>query len=344
MRKLILSSLFLFFSFTFAGQEIGMAPETVYQLKITEEEPVLFIDVRDPVEIMFVGGTDMVDLNIPYMLVDRDSWNEERGTFELHLNPNFTTEVAQALADRNLPKDTLIVTMCRSGSERGKPSADALREAGFTNAHYVVNGFQGDAIKTGDDKGFRTQNGWQNSALPWTPKVDGNKVYRGAETKKAVDNNSHEKSDTKSVEVSDTTDTKTPSKNITTQKSPSVTTSNDDKTDINKEDASKSSTDPNGKKADIQKPNEELNQVNEDKGQAVEKESTASKDTKVITNQKQSSKMDDSEDNVKSTSATISDDKEETPQENINTDKEEDSKKLPSISNKEKEASDAVKL
>ncbi len=183
MRKLILSSLFLLTSFAFAGQEIGMAPEAVYQIKITEEEPMLFIDVRDPVEIMFVGGTDMVDLNIPYMLVDRNSWNEERGTFDLYLNPNFADEVTKALEERNLPKDTMIVTMCRSGSERGKPSADALREAGFSNAHYVVNGFQGDAIKTGDNKGFRTQNGWQNSSLPWTPTVDGDKIYKGLENK-----------------------------------------------------------------------------------------------------------------------------------------------------------------
>ncbi len=183
MRKFILSSLFIATSLAFAGQEIGMAPETVYQMKITEEEPVLFIDVRDPVEIMFVGGTDMVDLNIPYMIVDRDSWNEERGTFELNLNPDFAKEVAQALADRNLPKDTLIITMCRSGSERGEPSAEALRKAGFPNAHYVVNGFQGDAIATGNNKGFRTQNGWQNSTLPWTPKVDGDKIYRGSSAK-----------------------------------------------------------------------------------------------------------------------------------------------------------------
>ena len=43
--------------------------------------------------------------------------------------------------------------MCRSGSERGKPSADFLREAGL-NAYYVVNGFQGSAIKEGEHAGF----------------------------------------------------------------------------------------------------------------------------------------------------------------------------------------------
>ncbi|GHA02907.1 hypothetical protein GCM10007162_19030 [Ignatzschineria ureiclastica] len=307
MRKLILSSLFLLTSFAFAGQEIGMAPETVYQMKITEEEPVLFIDVRDPVEIMFIGGTDMVDLNIPYMLVDRDSWNEERGTFELHLNPNFTTEVAQALADRNLPQDTLIVTMCRSGSERGKPSADALREAGFTNAHYVANGFQGDAIKTGDNKGFRTQNGWQNSALPWTPKVDGNKIYRGAVNKRDTDNDTSDENkdnvQSQSVEKLDTTDTKELSNNISSQTPLSTATHNSDQADIKKEDSSQESINSSNKAVDLQKTKEE---------HKIATEATDSKNSKVITAPEQSSEI--------------------------------DSKKLPSIPTKEKEADDIITL
>lgn len=287
MRKLILSTLFLLTSFAFAGQEIGMAPETVYQMKITEEEPVLFIDVRDPVEIMFIGGTDMVDLNIPYMLVDRDSWNEERGTFELHLNPNFTTEVAQALADRNLPQDTLIVTMCRSGSERGKPSADALRKVGFTNAHYVVNGFQGDAIKTGDNKGFRTQNGWQNSALPWTPKVDGNKIYRGVVNKRDTDND-------------------TSSKNKDNVQSKSV---------------------------DLQKTKEE---------HKVATKATDSKESKVIMAPDQSSEIDSTKNDMKSSSLSTSNSKKATTEAESPTNLEIESKKLPSIPTKEKEADDII--
>lgn len=63
--------------------------------------------------------------------------------------------------------ETEIITMCRSGSERGKPSADFLRENGFPNARYVVNGFQGSSVKEGEHTGMRTQNGWQNSNLPW---------------------------------------------------------------------------------------------------------------------------------------------------------------------------------
>lgn len=178
MKKLILSSLFLLASWSFAAEEMGLTPQETYQLKMESETPVLFVDVRDPVEIMFVGSTDVVDLNIPFLIVDRTEWSDERGAFKMNKNNQFAEEVAAALEARNLPKETMIITMCRSGSERGKPSAEALRDAGFTNAHYVVNGFQGDVIKEGEMKGFRLQNGWQNSDLPWGAKMSGDKIYR----------------------------------------------------------------------------------------------------------------------------------------------------------------------
>jgi len=82
------------------------------------------------------------------------------------------------LAKRGLSSDAEIITMCRSGSERGEPSAAFLRENGFANARYVVNGFQGAALKDGPQAGFRLQNGWQNSGLPWSAKMNPEKIHR----------------------------------------------------------------------------------------------------------------------------------------------------------------------
>lgn len=159
------------------ADDIGLSARQVYELKTEGKEAIFFVDVRDPVEIMFVGSTDVVDGNIPFLLVDRYEVDESKGVFRMYRNPHFINEIKSALRERGLAEDTMVVTMCRSGSERGEPSADALREAGL-NAYYVVNGFQGSAIKEGEKAGFRTQNGWQNSALPWSPKMNAEKVYR----------------------------------------------------------------------------------------------------------------------------------------------------------------------
>lgn len=139
---------------------------------------VLFIDVRDPVEIMFTGWAEGVDANIPFLLVEREGWNEASGSFPMPRNPDFIAQVDAALAERGLGRDTPIITMCRSGSARGEPSATALREAGFENVYFVRYGFQGDVVQEGAMAGHRVKNGWQNEGLPWRPRMDAERIFR----------------------------------------------------------------------------------------------------------------------------------------------------------------------
>lgn len=156
----------------------GIELSELHNLIQTDPDKLLFIDVRDPVEIMFTGFTDTVDANVPFRLVDRTKWNNKKGVFSMPLNPSFVKEVEEQLKQKGLGKDALIVTMCRSGSARGKPSAEYLKRHGFSDARYLVNGFQGAAIKKGELKGLRVQNGWQNSGMPWQKKANPEKIYR----------------------------------------------------------------------------------------------------------------------------------------------------------------------
>lgn len=186
MKKLLMSALLssallstpFLSKAAFATADLGLSAQATYELVQKQAEQVLFIDVRDPVEIMFIGFTDTVDQNIPFLLVDRQEWQDEQQRFRMDRNPNFISQVEKALAAKGLNKDATIITMCRSGSERGLPSAEFLRQHGFTNAHYVEHGFQGDSIKEGEQKGFRLVNGWQNEQLPWQAKAHSNKIYR----------------------------------------------------------------------------------------------------------------------------------------------------------------------
>ena len=149
--------------FAVQAVELEISAKDAYAKTQQTEKPVLLVDVRDPVEIMFVGFTDAVDINIPFLVADRTKWNAERSIFPMERNPEFVEQIKAELAKRGLDEDTEVITMCRSGSERGEPSAKVLREAGLVNARFVVNGFQGDAIKEGPDAGKRVKNGWQNN-------------------------------------------------------------------------------------------------------------------------------------------------------------------------------------
>lgn len=178
IKQLILAASVCLATLPALAIDIAVAPGETY-LRVTQgDKNILFVDVRDPVEIMFVGFADTVHVNVPFMLVDRSAWDDKRNVFRLYQNPDFIRQIQAELDRRGLGKDAEIITMCRSGSERGEPSAAFLRASGFPNARFVIDGFQGPAVKDGPQAGLRIKSGWQNNGLPWSSRMNPEKVYR----------------------------------------------------------------------------------------------------------------------------------------------------------------------
>lgn len=178
IKSLVSGAILSLAAFSAQAVELAISPEDAYAKTQQTEQNVLFVDVRDPVEIMFIGFADAVDVNIPFLVADRSKWNAERSIFTMDRNPEFIQQIKAELDKRGWDEKTEVITMCRSGSERGEPSAVVLREAGLPNARFVVNGFQGDALSEGPQAGMRLKNGWQNSGLPWSRSLNGDKIYR----------------------------------------------------------------------------------------------------------------------------------------------------------------------
>jgi hypothetical protein len=59
-------------------------------------------------------------------------------------------------------------------------ATNMLAKAGFKNVYSIIDGFEGDTITDSDSvfAGKRMKNGWKNAGLPWTYKVDPERVYR----------------------------------------------------------------------------------------------------------------------------------------------------------------------
>jgi len=146
-------------------------------MKQANPKNVLFIDVRDPVEIMFVGFTDVVDYNIPFMTVNTHKWHNKKPVFKLEKNKYFEQDISKALKMKGMTKDTPILIMCRSGGTRGAPAAKLLEGHGYSKVYVVTDGFEGSKTKLGDKKGFRLENGWKNAELPWSNKLNKDKMY-----------------------------------------------------------------------------------------------------------------------------------------------------------------------
>ncbi|MGF1447387.1 MAG: sulfurtransferase, partial [Pikeienuella sp.] len=148
-----------------------------YEMKQTQPDGVLFVDVREPVEIMFTGYTDVVDANVPFLLVNPSKWNPNKPVLAMEPNPDFAAGVLAALEAHGLDKTAPVILMCRSGGTRGAPSAKALEGLGLETVYVVVDGFEGSTSKDDPNGPWRRVNGWKNSGLPWGYKLNPEKVH-----------------------------------------------------------------------------------------------------------------------------------------------------------------------
>ena len=148
-----------------------------YDLKTKLGEKALFVDVRDPVEIQFTGYTDVVDINVPFMLANSKKWNTKKSVLQMEKNPDYIPDLEQALVNKGLSKEDTVILMCRSGGTRGAPAANVLYDRGFKKVYVVTDGFEGGTLKQGENKGWRLKNGWKNSKLPWSYKLNKDKMY-----------------------------------------------------------------------------------------------------------------------------------------------------------------------
>ena len=106
----------------------------------------IFIDCRSEMEYLFVGhpvGTIHVAWN------DGPNWE---------INPQFVAHVKKAAS-----VDRPIVLICRSGN-RSLDAGQALEEAGFTQVHQVLHGFEGELDEHHHRNG---KTGWRHERLPW---------------------------------------------------------------------------------------------------------------------------------------------------------------------------------
>lgn len=148
-----------------------------HELKQKLGDQALFVDIRTRAEVSYVGMPASVDANIP--LFDHPPnapWDDKAGRFKMEANPDFEPELARRLAARGLGKQDTVILICRSG-DRTARAVNLLTELGYRKVYTVVDGFEGDLANDGPNAGQRVVNGWKNARLPWTYKLDKNKMY-----------------------------------------------------------------------------------------------------------------------------------------------------------------------
>jgi rhodanese-related sulfurtransferase len=147
-------------------QGLYLTPAEAHDMIKANPAKVLFVDVRTPEELYFVGHAEGVDKNIPLKYVDYSRTNKKGKGFASAKNPNLMKELDAAVKAKGLTKNDPVIFICRSG-DRSAFAATTAYKNGYTKAYTVVTGTEGDKDKT---TGKRTVNGWKNDGLPWNYK------------------------------------------------------------------------------------------------------------------------------------------------------------------------------
>ena len=143
-----------------------------YALKQKLGAKAFFVDVRTRYEVSYVGMPTVADANIPYVEHPDDApWDDKAGRFKLEVNSDFGHELVRRMAAKGLGKGDVVIVMCRSG-DRSARAATLLTQLGYSNVFSVVDGFEGDIATSGPKQGQRVVNGWKNADLPWSYKLD----------------------------------------------------------------------------------------------------------------------------------------------------------------------------
>ncbi len=130
------------------------------------KDKVVFIDVRTPAEIEFVGHAEGIDKNIPIAYRDYTKYDEKKHRYGTFINQKFIDQVDALVKSKGLTKeDAKVILMCRSG-DRSAASTNLLAKQGYKNVYTVIDGFEGNK----DKNGKRTVDGWKNAGNPWTYK------------------------------------------------------------------------------------------------------------------------------------------------------------------------------
>ncbi len=138
---------------------------------------VLMIDIRTRAEAMYVGMASAVDYLVPVLdFPEFWEWSDQTQEYIQQANPNFVKDIEARLLAKGLTKNDPVILMCRSGV-RSNAASGLLAELGFKQAYTVIDGFEGDTAKDGEQKGQRVVNGWKNAKLPWSYKMDKARMY-----------------------------------------------------------------------------------------------------------------------------------------------------------------------
>ena len=128
-----------------------MTSKQAYDHTMKNMDNTLFLDVRTPSELNYLGVTSVMDANVPTDMMDGRTWDDKKKRYTRKHNDNFVADVDARLKSKGLKKTDTVILMCRSGKRSAK-AVNVLAKSGYTKVYTVVDGYEGGKVKKGENK------------------------------------------------------------------------------------------------------------------------------------------------------------------------------------------------
>lgn len=156
---------------------LHLSAQEAVAMKQAHPDNVLFIDIRTRAEAMHLGMPTLVDDLMPVLNFPAEwEWSESLGEYLQQGNSHFVHDIENCVQQAGMTKDDAVILICRSVM-RSSSEPGLLVCYGFKKSFTAVDGYVGDKVASGPEKGRRTVNGWKNAKLPWSGKLECRKVY-----------------------------------------------------------------------------------------------------------------------------------------------------------------------
>jgi rhodanese-related sulfurtransferase len=125
--------------------------------KLRTEPKAQIVDVRTKAEWSFVGVPDVTGIGKEVILAEWQHYPE------MEVVPDFVANLERELEGRGVGRDDAVLYLCRSGV-RSLAAAQAMVQAGWSNAYNISGGFEGPPDK---ERHRGRVDGWKAAGLPW---------------------------------------------------------------------------------------------------------------------------------------------------------------------------------
>ncbi|MCK4707750.1 MAG: sulfurtransferase, partial [Gammaproteobacteria bacterium] len=108
-----------------------LTAEQAYKKTMDNMDKTLFVDIRTPSELNYLGAASVMDAHVPTVFMDTTGWNDKKHRYNRATNKNFVADIGKALKKKGLSKNDTIILMCRSG-KRSVTATNILADNGYT--------------------------------------------------------------------------------------------------------------------------------------------------------------------------------------------------------------------